>query len=152
MKRTLPPLLILANRGRLVAYRRTEAGSLQTVDLYEPAEGNQSPAEIATDQAGAFPSDGSGTSAYESLPLVQELESRSEKKIAARIEAVLKAENPPFWGFAASPESGGAFLGKLSGESLSRLRLHLKVDLTKAPRDRVLARFEEESDALALHR
>ena len=147
MKRKLPPVLILANRGKLVAYRHTEEGPLEPLEVLEPMEGNRSLSEIVTDQAGAFPTGGGpGTASYESLPLLEEMDLRSERKIAARIETILSREEAPAWGFAAASEVNGAILDHLRKEWREAVRFNLKRDLTNIPRDEVLARFEEAAE------
>lgn len=139
-----PELIILTNRGRLVAYRPTSTGHLEPVDSLEPMEGNTKISDLVTDQAGAFPTDGPGTAAYESMPLATELEIRSLRQIAGKIEEILEREEPATWGMAAAPEINGAVVEMLPEACRENLTMNLKLDLTNSPPGKVHARFEEE--------
>lgn len=144
-----PHLIILANRGRLVAYRPTEAGHLVMVDSLEPMEGNVKISDLVTDQAGAFPTDGPGTAAYESMPLATELEIRSLRQIGGKIEEILEREEPATWGFAALSELNEAILEHVPDECRDNLTVNLLVDLTNSPVTKVHARFEAERQAVS---
>jgi hypothetical protein len=113
--------------------RPTPAGHLDVIDSLEPMEGNVKISDLVTDQAGAFPTGGPGTAAYENLPLAEELEIRALRQIAERIEEILEREGAGTWGFSALPELNGAMLELLSGECRKRLVLNLKLDLTNSP-------------------
>lgn len=144
---SLPSLLILANRGRMVAYRSTQNGSLQQFDSLEPMEGNRNLSDLVTDQAGAFPTDGPGISSYESLPLLEELEIRADRQIAGKIQEILEAQRPYSWGFAAASEINAGILELLGEEWKRNLVCNLKLDLTNSPPGDVRARFEEKTPA-----
>jgi hypothetical protein len=139
-----PPLLILTNRGHLVAYRPTESGHLELIDSLEPMEGNVKISDLVTDQAETFPTDGPGTSAYESMPLIDELEIRSLRQIAGKMEEILEREEPASWGFSAKSVINQAILELLPDECLENLSINLKLDLTNSPPVGVRSRFEEE--------
>lgn len=139
-----PSLLFLSNRGRFLAYRPTETGHLEVIDSFEPMEGNLKVSELVTDQAGAFPMGSPGTAGYESLPLLEELESRSIRQIAARIEEILEREKPPTWGLAAARDLNGRVLELLPAEHREALACNLKLDLTNSPPVTVRSRFELE--------
>ncbi len=142
---SLPSILILTNRGHLVAYRSTQNGSLQQFDSLEPMEGNRSISDLVTDQAGAFPTDGPGMSSYESLPLIEELEIRADRQIAGKIEAILEAQRPYSWGFAAAPEINAGILDLLGDEWKRNLVCNFKLDLTNSPPGEVRTHFEEQT-------
>jgi len=139
-----PHLIIVANRGRLVAYRPTGTGHLEVVDSLEPMEGNEKISDLVTDQAGAFPTDGPGTAAYESMPLAEELEIRSLRQIAGKVEELLEREEPDMWGFAALSEINAAVIEQIPDECLENLTFNLTLDLTNSPAAEVHTRFEEE--------
>jgi hypothetical protein len=139
-----PHLIILANRGHLVAYRPMESGYIEMVDSLEPMEGNAKISDLVTDQAGAFPTDGPGTAAYESMPLAAELEIRSLRQIGGKIGEILEREEPATWGFAALSELNEAILEHVPDEYRDTLTVNLFLDLTNSPVAKVQARFEEE--------
>jgi hypothetical protein len=138
-----PDLLILANRGRLVAYRPTGEGHLEEVESLEPMEGNEKISDLVTDQAEAFPTDDSGTAGYESMPFTEEMEIRSLRQIAGKIEEVFAREEVRTWGFAAAPELNKAILEEVPAEILDSLSFNLRLDLTNSPPTDVHERFQE---------
>jgi len=146
----LPSLIIVTNRGHLVAYRPTETGSLQRIDTAAFSEGTDKISEIVTDQAGAFPMTGPGTGSYESLPLVEELEVRCFRRIAEKIADIIKREKPSYWGFATPSEINRAILDHLAPQYREKLSRNLKLDLTNATHEDVAARFEKAVPAPAL--
>jgi len=107
-----PDLIILANRAHIVAYRTNGGGHLNLVDSLESMEGNMKISDLVTDQAAAFPTDELGTAAYEDMPLTEELEIRSLRQIAGKIDGILSREEPGIWGFAAAPELNEAYLNR----------------------------------------
>jgi hypothetical protein len=140
----VPSLLVVTNRGRLVAYRISETGQIKLIETFEPAEGNLKISEMVTDQAGAFPTGKSNTSAYESLPLVEEMETRSIRRIAGKISEILQRVKPSSWGFAALPEFNAAVLEHLDPALREVLVCNLRLDLTNSPPATVRSRFELE--------
>jgi len=146
----LPSLIIVTNRGHLVAYRPTETGSLQRIDTASFSEGNDKISEIVTDQAGAFPMTGPGTGSYESLPLVAELEVRCFRRIADKIGEIIDREKPVYWGFATPSEINGAILDHLNPKHREKISRNLKLDLTNSTHEDVAARFEKAVPAPSL--
>ncbi len=148
--KSLPPVIIVTDRGRLVAFRSAE-GQLRRIASVEFEEGNRKLSELVTDQAGAFPNTGStGTSSAERLPLVAELEVRCFRKISDTIHEVLATEQPGWWGLAAPSEMHAAivdFLDPADRESLSR---HVRRDLVNSSMTDIEAAFlraaEEQQD------
>lgn len=139
----IPSLIILADRKRLVVYRATDSGSLLLIDSIEPMEGNDNISDLVTDQAEAFPTDDPGTSGYEGMPLTDEMEIRSQRQIAGKIEEILEREKPMAWGFGASPILSEAILDLLSAEHLENLSVDLRQELTQSDPVQVRARCEE---------
>lgn len=140
----IPSLVIVTNRGHLVAYRTKENRSLSVVDSAKFSEGNDKISEIVTDQSGAFGNGAApGTSSYESLPLVAELEARCFRQIADKIRSIIDREKPGRWGFATPSEINGAILDGIGEEYLRKLDTNLKLDLTNSPPDQVFKRFSK---------
>ena len=145
--KTVPPLVILADRGKLIAYRTTETGSLEVVGTASFKEGNQKVSEMVTDQSGAFPVSGStGTAAYESMPMLAELEVRSFRSIREKIVEILDSEKPFSWGFATPSEINGAVLDDLEERYRDRLQTNLKLDLVNSRPDAILKAFQKDRD------
>ncbi|GEM_PF-1436093 len=140
-----PDLIILANRAHIVAYRTNGGGHLNLVDSLESMEGNMKISDLVTDQAAAFPTDEPGTAAYEDMPLTEELEIRSLRQIAGKIDGILSREEPGIWGFAAAPELNEAILEQVDDEHRDRLACNLRLDLTKSPPAEVHGRFAGEN-------
>lgn len=136
-----PALLILTDREHLVAHRLNGSGDLERIDSLEPMEGNEKIADLVTDQAESFPTDDPGTPGYEGMPLRDELEIRSLRQVAGKIEEILEREAPVSWGFAAGRELNEAILDQLPDEICETLTLNLHVDLTHAPCAEVRERF-----------
>ncbi|GAA5115419.1 host attachment protein [Luteolibacter yonseiensis] len=141
--KSLPSIIIVADRGKLVAYRTTETNSLQAIDRTSFSEGNSKISETVSDQSGAFPIPGGvGTGAYESMPMIAELEVRSFRKIRAKIGEILAAEKPGGWGFAAPSEINAAILDELDKDWKKNLRINLPLDLTNTPTQAVAKAFQ----------
>lgn len=140
----IPELLILADRGHLVAYRTTETGHMERVESFDIIEGHEKLSNIVTDQAGAYGNIGSpGTSSHESMPLINELEARCIRQIIKKIETLVDREEPKFWGFAASAEINHAILDGVPDRYLQKLAVNLKLDLTNSPPAQVRSKFAE---------
>lgn len=149
LMKDFPTIVIVANRGHLVAYRATEGGQLEVIDSLEPMEGNEDISDLVTDQAEVFPTDGPETSGYESMPLTEELEIRSLRQVAGKIEEILEREEASSWGFASGPEISEAIVELLPDECREILTLNVSLDLTNAPAPEVLAKFEEQRQILS---
>ncbi|WP_367870958.1 host attachment protein [Luteolibacter sp. Populi] len=144
--KTLPPVLIVTDRGRLIAYRYEEEDRPRAIATAEFEEGNRKLSELVTDQAGAFPNTGSiGTSAAERMPLEAELEVRCFRKISETIREILAQEKVTRWGLAAPSEIHGAVVDFLSGEDIATLALQVKRDLVNSPAEDVVRAFEKAS-------
>lgn len=140
--KTVPSLVIVADRGKLIAYRTTETGSLEVIETASFKEGKQKVSEMVTDQSGAFPVSGStGTAAYESMTMLAELEVRSFRHIREKIAEILGSEKPFSWGFATPSEINKAVLDDLEARHLDRLQTNLKLDLVNSRPDAILKAF-----------
>lgn len=146
--KALPPILVIADRGHLVAYRIGEDESLSAISTEEFAEGNQKISDVVTDQAGSFHNPGSsGVSSGESLPLVAELEVRSLRRIGETIRSLITREKVTRWGLVAPSEINGAILdhvGKLHAELVS---FNLKRDLVNVPKNQLLGHLRKAQAA-----
>lgn len=141
--KTLPPILIVTDRGHFIAYQLNSDFKPQKIDETKFAEGNEKLSEQVTDRAGGFPNGGSkgqGNSAAERMTLVAELEMRCFRHIAERIISVLEQAHGP-WAFAAPSEINGAILDGLPKNLKDRLKLNLTRDLTHTPATQLCDHF-----------
>jgi len=147
---TLPPLIIVADRGHLKAFKPSAQGSgLQLLHAVDFKEGLDKLSEMVTDQAGAFPNNktnGQGTSSAERMPLVAELEMRSFRKIRHEIEQLHAGHTPGPWAFAAPGEINGAILDDLTPSLRDALTLNLPLDLVNEPVAKLAAHFLRHSE------
>ena len=133
--KTLPPLLIVTDRGHFIAYRIYPDGNPEVLDHATFAEGVQKLSEQVTDRAGGFPNggtEGKGNSAAERMTLVAEMEMRCFRHIGEHITNVLKSHEGP-WGFAAPSEINSAILDQLDKTYLTRLKINVPRDLARIP-------------------
>lgn len=145
--KTLPSLIFLANRGRLLAYRSTPADHLEPIDSLQPVEGNRKISEVVTDQSGSFPAVGPAMASHESLPLLDEMKIRADRQIAAKMMEILEREQPFSWAFSAPSEINAALLERLPSELKGHLVRNLKLDLTNLPPAEVASRLLAEARA-----
>lgn len=132
--KTLPPIVVVADRGRLIAYRLDEADRPRVVANEEFAEGSRKLSELVTDQAGAFPVSGSiGTASAERLPLENELEIRCIRAIAENIQTIVREEKVGRWALVAPSQIHRAIVDHLPKEARECLVLQIKRDLINSP-------------------
>lgn len=132
---TLPPILIVTDRGHLVAYRLLPGAGPEVLRRADFSEGTDKISEIVTDQAGRFASggtEGHRMSAAERPRLVLELETRCVRHIAEHITELLTAYSGA-WALAAPGEINHPILQLLSQALRNRLHLNLRKDLVKIP-------------------
>lgn len=144
--KSLPDLIFLANRGRLLAYRATPSDHLEPIDSLEPVEGNRKISEMVTDQSGSFPAVGPAMASHESLPLLEEMKMRADRQIAARMAEVLEREQPFSWAFAAPSDINGSLLEMVAPDLKVNLVRNLKLDLVNQPPAEVASRFLPEKE------
>lgn len=146
--KNLPSIIIVTDRGHLIAYRTTENDSLQRIESTSFAEGEQKISEIVTDQAGAFGMSGTpGTGSAERMGLVAELEMRCFRQIAEKIAEILDKEIPGRWGFASSSEINGAILDGMDEKYRQKLSINLRANLTNSPPADIFKQFSKAEAA-----
>lgn len=143
-------VVVTANLGHLKAYRMeqtpTRGRKLDLIDEMEFPEAHGHFLDKVTDMAGRFPvSAGAGPGVAmahgEALTAENEIHRRLVQLVGQRITAILEAERPEGWHFAASPEVHQAILNELSPELRERVVRHAHADLTKVPTSEVLEHF-----------
>ena len=140
---TLPPILIVTDRGHFVAYHVNSGSVPEVIDRAAFSEGTEKISELVTDQAGRFPSggtDGYRQSAIERPRLELELQMRCVRHIAERITELLNTHSGG-WGLAAPGEILHPILEHLSAEVTSRHQLSLPKDLVKIPATEIADHF-----------
>lgn len=144
----LPSFLIVADRGRLVAYTcesESQQGTVpQVVAEVTFTEAHENFSEKVTDQAGAFPDGGTagqGNAAAERLTLINEMDLQNFRRVGNCINHVLSSHHPKEWGFAAPSEINRAILEYVKPEFTGKLAQNLPKDLTKVPAEELVRRF-----------
>src|SRR4030095_7453954 len=107
----LPSFLIVADRGRLIAYtcesRRQRGTVPRMVAEVTFSEGHERLSQQVTDQAGSFPAAGTagrGNAAAERMSLIEEMDTQNFRRVGNCINHVLSSHHPEDWGFAAPSE------------------------------------------------
>ena len=149
MQTTFVEFYLVADRGTLKVYLLDpfHSPNLRIVEEFRVKEAHGRFADEFTDQAGAFPNDGSagqGNSIAERPTLIAEEEMRSFRRVAGKIDEVLRSARTSHWNFAAPAEINGAILDGLPAKWHATLRRNLKKDLVNFPPDEVLAHFRVE--------
>jgi hypothetical protein len=144
-----PSFLIIADRGRLIAYScesESQRGSVpRVVAEVTFSEGHEKLSEQVTDQAGGFPDAGTagrGNAAAERMSLIAEIDLQNFRRVGNYINHVLSSHHPSEWGFAAPSEINRAILEYVKPEFAGKLTQNLPKDLTKVPACEVAERFE----------
>lgn len=141
-------LLILADRGRLLAYRVERNGQRSIPRLLESlefTEGRQPLRELVTDKMGAFPTGGTaghGNSASERMSIVEEYDTRAVRNLSVRIGQILEHHKPTVWAFAAPAGINSTIVDALPGHWEERLTENLALDLTRVPAADLLEHFD----------
>lgn len=143
-------ILIVADRGRLLAYQVDRNGRRSMPRLLESlefTEGRQPMRELVTDKMGAFPSGGTlghGNSPTERLSLIEEYDSRAVRQISGRISHILEHHRPAIWAFAAPAGINSEIVDSLRAPWADRLCENLALDLTHTPAPDLLRHFDLE--------
>lgn len=140
----LPDLLVVTDRGHFIAYEANGHNNLSKIETMDMDEGLKKLSEQVTDKAGGFPAsetNGHGNSAAERLPLQEELETRTFRKITQRIRDLLGDNRFETWGLVAPPEVNNAVIDALDAKQVGRLTVNLKLDLTGQPPDSLKRRL-----------
>lgn len=134
------PLIVVADRGVVKAYklRRTakHGTAARLVMERKLEEAHERYRDKVTDQAGAFPSTGTGghgNAIAERPKMEAEEDIRLFKSIAQQIEAVIRQHEPVSWSFAAPAEINSAILQYIPADVQKTLEQNLKHDLAKIP-------------------
>jgi len=146
---TLPPLVIVADRGHLKAFKPGAERGLQLLHTTDFKEGLEKLSEQLTDQAGAFPDGGTmghGTSTAERLTLVDEIDSRIFRRIGQVIDQLHSEHTPGPWALAAPSEINRAILSEISPSVRDSLALNLPLDLTNTPHGQLAEHFVRGRD------
>lgn len=142
-----PAFLVIADRGRLLAYavdRTVRTPIPRLLEAVDFEEAHQRLGDQVSDKAGAFPVTAGGIHANaiaERMTLVAELETRGLRRVADRIATLLRRHRPESWAFAAPGEINGAILDALHAAYHSRLAQNLPRDLTRVPAGELLGHF-----------
>ncbi|HWB59063.1 MAG TPA: host attachment protein [Chthoniobacteraceae bacterium] len=142
-----PSFIIVADRGRLVAYsvdRSVRKPTPRVADTADFAEAHQRLAEQVTDKAGSFPISGAGVhanAASERNSLLAELDTRNFRHLAGRITSLLQHHRPEAWAFAAPAEINAAILEGVHPAFRVRLTHVLPRDLIHVPPGEILNHF-----------
>ena len=142
---TLPPILIVTDRGHFVAYRLHPEGAAEVIDHTTFTEGVEKLGAQVTDKEGSFQTGSGGATGKvhasgERLHLVAELEHRCIRLIAERVQKLLH-EYTGLWAFAAPAEINGAIIELLPHDIVARLRINLPKDLARIPSNEVPQHF-----------
>ena len=140
-------LIIVADLGRVKAYRITHDSlsptpRLELVEDLEMTEAHGRLLDKVTDKAGRFPGNGTGPggmSIGENHNLGLETERRLLKKVAERIDSLVKNER--VWYLAAVKEINPRVLENLSPAARQTLSKNISADLIKTPKEQLLSHF-----------
>jgi hypothetical protein len=142
-------LVIVTDRGALKAYAVESTGNrgamLRLLESFQLADAHGRYQDKLTDQAGAFPSGGTGgqgNSIAERMSMDAENQTRIFRLLAGQITSLLKQYQPEHWSFAAPTEINGAILDNLSPELRSHIERNVPRDLVKTPPSELLSHFE----------
>lgn len=142
-------LLIVTDRGSFKAYaveRTAQRGVMpRLLETFQIADAHGRYQDKVTDQAGAFPADGTagqGNGMAERMTMETENEARINRLIAQQITSLLHQHQLENWSFAAPSEINGAILDNLSPDLRARLENNLPRNLVKIDPVDLLAHFE----------
>jgi hypothetical protein len=143
-------LLIVADRAHMKVYTVEQPGGRDPmphlVEDFTVDEVHDRYADLYTDQAGSFPNAGTlgqGNSIAERMTLESEHEMRYFRKLASRLEQIVRARQPERWLFAAPSEINGAILDGVPNECRKTLVKNLPKDLVNQPAAGLLAHFQK---------
>jgi hypothetical protein len=141
-------LLIAVDRGALKAYSvehpRNREAMPRLLETFQIADAHQRYQDKVTDQAGAFPSGGTGgqgNSIAERTTLDAENEERILRQLGQHITGLLNQYRPEHWSFAAASEINEAILQNLSPDLRARLERNIPKDLVKTDPENILGYF-----------
>jgi Protein required for attachment to host cells len=136
----MAPLIVVADRGVVKAYeiRHTakHGTAARLISERKLEEAHERYRDKVTDQAGAFPSTGTGghgNAIAERPKMEAEEDTRLFKSISQQIEAVIRQHQPVSWSLAAPAEINSAILQYIPADLQKTLEQNVKHDLTKIP-------------------
>lgn len=141
-------LIVVADLGRVKAYRLSHddmspTPRLELVDDVQMAEAHGRLLDKVTDKAGRFPGKGTGPggmSISENHNLTLETERRLLKKVAERIDGLVKNER--VWYLAAVKEINPRVVESLSPAARQSMVKNVSADLTRTPKEELLSHFQ----------
>ena len=143
-------LLIAVDRGALKAYAiehpRDREAMPRLLETFQIADAHQRYQDKVTDQAGAFPSGGTGgqgNSIAERTTFDAETEARILRQLGQHIASLLNQYRPEHWSFAAASEINGAILQNLTPDLRARLERNVPKDLVRTSPENILAYFTQ---------
>lgn len=154
--------VIVADQGHLRFFVQTQAPeqmrpSLREVEALDFPLGVKSYAENDTDVAGRFqssrsqasaagaPTQRTGMSIDERLPMHREIDRRRNEEISRRIDAFLKERSEATWDFAAPAELERSFLEGVSSAARARLQRVVPKDLVHQSVSSLLDHFSAQT-------
>jgi hypothetical protein len=150
--------IVAVDHGHLRIYvERNSPGqrtpALDRVEAMDFPAGKKGYTDRETDMAGRFasskhqspgpggPTQRTGMSIDERMPMEREEARRRAKELAAEIDAFFQRRPDATWDFAAGPELNGALLDLLSAQVRQRVRRSVTKDLVNQRGDEVRAHF-----------
>jgi hypothetical protein len=141
---TIPSLIIVTNRGHLMAYQLDDSGQIHRIDSATFSDGDDRISEFATNPSSAFlKSGGNGTCTLEYTSCAAELETCCYRRIAAKIREIIDREGASCWAFVTPPEINESILDGLGESYLQRLAINLKRNLGKVPQQEIKVYLEK---------
>lgn len=147
----ISPLIILADRGRVLAYRiePSRRGKFpRLISATEILEGLSRPSAEETDRAGGFPqggSNGHANASAERMEAAAERETRCLRRVASEISSVVEKARAGHWSLAAPGEINNAIVDSLRPVAKRQLQMNLPRDLTHLPVEELISHFERHA-------
>jgi hypothetical protein len=141
---TLPPLIVVADRGHFIAYETLRNRGLRVISAVDLLQGHRKPHEQLTDRAGGFPNSGTmgkGNSSADRMSRDTEMDMQTFRQLAELLDSLLKEQQPDAWAVAIPSEINGAILHEVNPRWESRIAINLPKDLTRMPPHEVRSHF-----------
>lgn len=143
-------LIILVDLGEIKAYKllRDELSGSTRLELMESSpvpESHERLIDKVTDLAGRFPvaagTNAVGASIGENHNLKTELQKRTIRTLAERINRLVRLEKIPMWFLAAAREINQRVVDQLDPEVRAKMKKNVGADLIKADTSELMAHF-----------
>lgn len=142
--KTIPSLIIVMDRGHLMAYQLDDSGQVHRIDSATFSEETENTSEYAANPSSAYlEAGGNGTCTVERMTCVAELETGCYRRIAAKIREIIDREQAACWAFATPSEINEAILDALGDIYLRRLAINLKRNLAMVPQHEIKMHLEK---------